>query len=121
MNVALWIVSGVLAAAYLAAGLMKALRPKESLQANLAWVEDFSPATVRLIGILEILGAIGLILPWVTGVARILTPLAAVGLAVIQILAIPVHLRRKEPRALAANIPLLLAAVFVAIGRFAML
>jgi uncharacterized membrane protein len=121
MNIALWIVSGILAAAYLAAGLMKSLRPKESLQPNLPWVADFSAGTVRLIGVAELLGAIGLILPWATDTARVLTPLAAVGLVVIQALAIPVHLRRKEPKALSANLPLLVAAAFVAIGRFATL
>lgn len=121
MNIALWIVSGLLAAVYLAAGLMKSLRAKQRLQASLPWVEDFPAGTARLIGIAEILGAIGLILPWATGVAPILTPLAAVGLVVIQVLATPVHLRHKEPKALATNIPLLLGAAFVAIGRFAML
>jgi uncharacterized membrane protein len=121
MNIALWIVSGILAAVYLTAGLMKSLRSKESLQPNLPWVADFSAGTVRLIGVAELLGAIGLILPWATDIARVLTPLAAVGLVVIQALAIPVHLRRKEPKALSTNVPLLVAAAFVAIGRFATL
>lgn len=121
MNLALWIVCGILAVAYLTAGLMKALRSRESLQPSLPWVADFSAGTVRLIGVAETLGAIGLILPWATDIARVLTPLAAVGLVAIQALAIPVHLRRKEPKALATNIPLLVAAAFVAIGRFATL
>lgn len=119
MNLALWIASGLLAAAYLGAGLMKSTQPKEKLQANMAWVEDYSAGTVRLIGIVEFLGALGLILPQATGIASILTPIAATGLVIVQALAIRAHLRRGEKQVLPANIALLLLALFVAIGRFA--
>ncbi len=119
MTIALWIVSGVLTAMYLAAGIMKVSRPKDALKKNLPWVESYSTGTVKFIGIVEILGAIGLILPWLTGIAAILTPLAASGLAIIQILAIIVHVRRREMNSLTVNIVLLLAALFVAIFRFA--
>jgi hypothetical protein len=73
MNVAVWIVSGLLAAAYLFAGLNKATQPKTKLVGNLPWAEDFTPATIKFIGIVEVLGAIGLILPWLTGIAPVLT------------------------------------------------
>ena len=73
MNIVVWIVSGLLAAAYLFAGTNKATRPKDKLVDNLPWAEDFSPATIKFIGIMEILGAIGLILPWLTGIAAFLT------------------------------------------------
>lgn len=59
-----------LTAAYLAAGIMKATRPKEMLAQPLPWTEDFSPATIRFIGIVEALGAVGLILPWLTASPR---------------------------------------------------
>jgi uncharacterized membrane protein len=79
MNIAVRIVSGLLAAAYLFAGTNKATRPKDKLVGSLPWAEDFSPATIKFIGTVEILGAIGLILPWLTGIAPFLTPLAAPG------------------------------------------
>ncbi|WP_394552524.1 DoxX family protein [Agromyces sp. MMS24-JH15] len=97
MLVALWIVNGLAALAFLAAGLMKATRPKEALAANgMAWTEDFSAGSIKAIGALEVLGALGLILPLALGLAPILTPLAATGLAIIMLGAIVVHVRRKE-------------------------
>lgn len=121
MDIALWIVSGILAAVYLGAGILKSTRPKDRLQPMLPWVEDLTATQVRLIGVAEFLGAIGLILPWLTGIAPVLTPLAAVGLVIVQVGAVVVHLRRREPQVLPVNIVLLLAAGFVAVGRFAQL
>ena len=118
MNIALWIVQGLLAAAFLMAGLMKASQPKEKLAENMAWVNDFSASQVRAIGIVEILGAIGLILPAATGILPILTPLAAVGLVVTMLGAASTHLRRGESQMIAVNFVLLLLAAFVAYGRF---
>jgi len=121
MDIALWIVTGILAAMYLTAGFMKALTPKQKLVANLPWVEDYRPGTVKFIGVVEFLGAIGLVLPWLTGIAPILTPLAATGLVIVQILAIIVHARRGEQKSLPFNAFLLLAALFVAVFRFVQL
>jgi uncharacterized membrane protein len=118
MNVFLWIVQAVLAAAFLTAGVQKATQPKEKLQPRLPWVEDFSPGTVRFIGIVELLGALGLILPAATGIAPILTPIAATGLALVMVLAAATHIRRKEPSGVAVNAVLFALAVFVAWGRF---
>ncbi|BAK34708.1 hypothetical protein MLP_16940 [Microlunatus phosphovorus NM-1] len=118
MNIALWIVAGVLALAFLAAGLMKVSQPKEKLAASMGWVDDFSPGTVKFIGTMEILGAIGLILPAATGIAPVLTPLAATGLAITMILAAIVHGRRGEPQMIIVNAVLLVLALFVAIMRF---
>jgi len=109
----------VLAATYLSAGLMKSLRPKATLQQSLPWVEDYQPGTVKLIGITELAGALGLILPWATGIAQVLTPLAATGLVIVQALAIRVHIRREEQSSLPLNAALLLGAAFVAVARFA--
>jgi predicted PurR-regulated permease PerM len=75
---------------------------------------------IRLISVAEILGALGLILPGVTGIAPILTPVAASGLAIIMIGAVITHARRKERRSAAMNLVLLILAVAVAIGRFAL-
>lgn len=118
MDIALWIVSGLLAAMYLMAGFLKATKPKEELQPRMPWAEDFSPSGLRFIGVVEVLGAIGLVLPWLTGIAPVLTPLAALGLAIVQAGAIAVHLRRKETQVIGVNLLLLLLAAFVAVFRF---
>ncbi|MEA5361101.1 DoxX family protein [Amycolatopsis sp., V23-08] len=121
MNVVLWIVAGVLAALYLGAGGMKLVTPREKLleNPNMGWTADFSATAIKAIGAIEIVGAIGLILPWALDIARVLTPLAATGLAIVQIGAIIVHARRKETKALPMNVVLLVLAAFVAVGRFA--
>jgi uncharacterized membrane protein len=118
MNVALWIVQAVLAAAFGLAGVMKLTQPREKLAKSLPWVEDVSDGTLRLIGVTEFAAALGLILPAATGIAVWLTPLAACGIALIMVLAVRVHARRKEPGAIATNAVLLALAVLVAWGRF---
>ncbi len=118
MNVFLWIVQIVLAAAFVIAGVMKSTQPKEKLATKLPWVEDFGPGTVRLIGVAELLGGLGLILPAATGIAPILTPIAATGLAIIMVLAALTHIRRKEPSTVLFNLILFALAALVAWGRF---
>lgn len=117
MNITLWIAAGLLALTFLGAGTMKVLRSKEQLAgAGMAWTEDFSAAMVKTIGTLEILGALGLILPALTGILPVLVPVAALGLAVTMAGAIIVHLRRRET--IVPPLVLLVLAAFVAIGRF---
>lgn len=120
MNIALWTAQGLLAFVYLAAGGLKIIRPREQLVATgrLDWMKDNSDAAVKAVGAVEILGALGVILPEATGIARILTPIAAVGLVIVQIGAVRVHLTRNERQPLPINVILLLLAAFVAIGRF---
>ncbi len=111
MLIALWIINGLLALAFLAAGSMKLLRPKHDLVASgLGWAESFTDSTVKLIGTAEILGALGLILPLLTSIAPVLTPVAAACLTVTMIGAIVVHLRRKENPAPALALAVLSAA-----------
>jgi len=120
MNVALWIVAGLLAAVFLMAGMMKAIRPYEEVRESMDWVGDFSPGTIKLIGLVEVLGAIGLVLPPLLDIAPVLAPLAAVGLAVTMLGAAVTHARRGgEVQMLAGNLVLLAMAVVVAAGRFA--
>lgn len=114
MNIVLWLVAGALAALFLFAGLMKATQPATKLAVGMPWVEDFSPGVVKLIGAVEILGAIGLVLPAATGVGVVLTPLAATGIAVIMALAVVVHGRRREARNVVTNVVLLVLLVIVA-------
>ena len=118
MNIVLWTAQAILAAMFAMAGLMKATQPKDKLVDRLPWTQDFSQGTVRFIGVMELLGAIGLIVPAATGIAPILTPIAAAGFAVIMVLAAATHIRRKEPSAVGFNAVLFAVAVFVAWGRF---
>lgn len=119
MNAVLWILAILLAAAFALAGLMKVSRPKEKLiSSGMAWAEDFSPGMVRTIGLLEVLAAIGLILPGAFDVAPVLVPLAALGLVAMMVGAAITHLRRGEGSALVAPVVLGLIAAVVAWGRF---
>ncbi|MER7243610.1 DoxX family protein [Kribbella sp. NPDC000426] len=120
MNVFLWILAGVLAAFFLAAGATKLSQSRRKLLANpnMKWVEDFSAGTIKLIGTAEVLGAIGLILPGALDIAPVLVPLAATGLAVIMAGAIITHGRRKEIPQIFLNAIILVLAVLVAIFRF---
>ena len=108
MNLALWIIAIVLAVVFAASGLMKQVVPKDKLvTAGQGWAEDFSPTTIRLIGLAEILGAIGLVLPAALHIAPVLVPLAAVGLALVMVGAAAVHARRKEMPMVAMNVLLI--------------
>jgi uncharacterized membrane protein YphA (DoxX/SURF4 family) len=118
MNVLLWTVAGVLAAAFLVAGLTKLTQPKQKLAGHMGWVEDFSPGVVKVIGGLEVLAAVGLILPAALDVVPVLVPLAAVGLVVLMAGAAITHLRRHEAQLVVINAVLLLLAVVVLWGRF---
>jgi uncharacterized membrane protein YphA (DoxX/SURF4 family) len=119
MNVFVGVVSILLALAFLAAGSMKLLRPKDKLiEKGLTWAEDFPPLAVKGIGLAEVLGAIGLLLPGLVHIATVLTPLAALGLAIAMAGAVIVHVRRNEiPGAIPSAVLLVLAA-FVAWARF---
>jgi hypothetical protein len=122
MNVLAWILAGLLAALYLFAGMTKLLQPKERLaESNMAWVEDFDGRQVKAIGAVEVLGAIGLVLPWALDIAPVLTPIAATGFVLLQAGAIRTHQRRGEMQMLPLNGALLLLAAVVAVLRFAQL
>jgi uncharacterized membrane protein len=119
MNIVLWLVQGLLAVAYLAAGYTHALRYEVSIQRpEMAWMADLPRPMVVAIGGLEMLGAIGLILPAASGILPWLTPLAAAGLATMMGLAVFFHLARRESQAVAVTLGLGLIAGFVAYGRF---
>ncbi|WP_206792507.1 DoxX family protein [Amycolatopsis sp. MtRt-6] len=117
MNIALWIVAGLLAVAFLGAGVSKLVTPKKNLyDKGMTYVEDFSDAQIKTIGTLEILGAIGLIAPAFVSGATWLVPTAATGLLLTMIGAVVVHIRRKEQ--FVSPLVLGLLAAFVAVGRF---
>ncbi|MFE4544622.1 DoxX family protein [Arthrobacter sp. NPDC056727] len=119
MTITLWIIAGLLALAFFAAGSMKIAQPKEKLASSgQPWVEDFSPGAVKVVGLLEVVGALGLIVPALAGIATILVPAAAAGLALLMIGAAIVHARRGEYRNIGANVVLAGLALFLAIARF---
>ena len=118
MNVIIWVLQVVLALAFLAAGLTKLTQPRQKLATTMGWVEDFSDPGVRTIGALELLGALGLLLPALTGVATVLVPVAAVGLALLMVGAAATHRRRGELPMIGINAVLLVLAVVVAWARF---
>ena len=119
MNVALWIIAGLLAAVFATAGALKLTLPKEKLAgAGLAWVDDFTQAQVRLIGLVELLAAAGLVLPAALDVVPVLVPVAAIGLAALMAGAALTHARRGETALIAVNVVLIALAVLVAVERF---
>ena len=120
MNVALWIVAGLLATVFLVAGANKLFIPRERLAAapGGGWVLDFSSGFVKALGAVEILGAVGLILPAALDIAPVLVPLAAVGLGTIMVGAARVTFRRQEYKHTLVNLAYLALAAFVAWGRF---
>lgn len=117
LNIALWVVQGLLAAAFGMAGFMKVSAPIEQLAENgMTFVHQYSVGAVRMIGVSELLGAIGLILPAALRIKPVLTPLAAVGIAIIMVLAFFQHISENEP--FLPTIILFALAAFVAWGRF---
>lgn len=116
MNVALWIVQGLVAFAMVGAGAMKLFVPRAKLAEKQKWVTTWSDRNVKLLGLAEVLGAVGLVVPWLTGIAPILTPVAAVCLLILMGGAVKTHVDLREP----AVPPAILAAlcVVVALGRF---
>lgn len=120
MSLILWIIAGLLAAGFLVAGANKLFIPYEKLAKapGAGWVLEFSASFVKALGVVEILGAVGLILPALLNIAPILVPLAAVGLALIMVGAAIVEFRRHEFKHVLVNLIYLTLAAFVAWGRF---
>jgi hypothetical protein len=119
MLIAVWIVSGLLALAYLVAGGTKVFTGYDKIQDRMTWTSHARPWQVKVVGVLEILAAIGLIVPELTGILPVLAPIAASGLVLIQLVAIVIHIRLGEGKKIGANVVLLLLALFVVIVRFA--
>ncbi|MHA6762364.1 DoxX family protein [Streptacidiphilus sp. PAMC 29251] len=121
MNIALWIVAGLLAAAYLFGGGYKVITPKEKIAAagpSAKWAEDFSAGSVKAIGALEVLAAVGLIVPAAANTAPVLVPLAALGLVLIMLGASVTRIRRHEAKFLVVDLVYVALAAFVMWGRF---
>jgi len=106
MNTILWIVQAILAVMFLFAGVMKVFQ-YERAKASWPWVKEASRGFVSFVGIVDLFGAIGIVLPKLTGILPWLTPLAAVGLAVLMLLATIFHVRRGENSVIGFNLFLL--------------
>lgn len=118
MNTALWIIAAVLAAAFLASGAAKLIQPKEKLVSTMPVLGSFGTNSIKAIGTLEILAAVGLVLPAVLDIAPVLVPLAAAGLGLLMAGAFVLHLRRREAQGVVVTLLLLAVTAFVAWGRF---
>ena len=119
MNIALWIIASLLAAAFLASGVLKLLQPKDKLVASGAeFLDGFSPGSIKAFGVLEVVAAVGLVLPAALDVAPVLVPLAALGLVAMVIGAVVVQLRHHQTQPMVANLIVIALAVLVVWGRF---
>lgn len=117
LSVSLWIASGILAALYMMVGAMKAMNPAKA-QAMGPTLAAQALGKLRFIGMMELLGALGIILPVALDILPELAGVAALGLVAIQGLAIPAHIKHHDTKMLPMNVMLLMAAAFVALGRF---
>ncbi|HEX2533005.1 MAG TPA: DoxX family protein [Chitinophagaceae bacterium] len=118
LHIALWIAQVLLAAMFLMAGFMKLSQPIEQLSQMLPWAAQVPESLVRFIGLAELLGAVGLILPALLRIKPQLTAWAAIGIAIIMVLATFFHISRGETSAIGMNIIMAILAAFIAWGRF---
>ena len=118
LHISLWVAQVLLAAMFLMSGFMKLAQPIDKLSQMLPWASQVPEALVRFIGLSEVLGAVGLILPSLLRIKPQLTAWAAIGIAVIMLFATFFHISRGETGAIGMNICLALLAAFVAWGRF---
>lgn len=118
MNTLLWILQLLLALVFFVTGFPKLVRTKEELLPQMGALEDLSLKQIRMIGLAEIAGAIGLILPSLTRILPWLSPLAAFGLVLVMVGAVVSHFRRKEIPMIALTSVLLILSFIVVVGRF---
>jgi uncharacterized membrane protein YphA (DoxX/SURF4 family) len=118
MNTIIWVIQSLVAAFFLMPAFTKLLSSKEKLVEKKILESDQSVTLPRIIGFLEFLGSIGIILPLLTGILPILTPLAATGLALIMLGAFAVHYQKKEFKMIPLIITLLVLCFVVAVYRF---
>jgi hypothetical protein len=120
MNAGLWVVAGVLAVAFAVGGASQILLSRaryRALSASQHWVDDFSPAHIKAIGTIKLIGAAGLVLPAVFNVAPILVPLAATGLMLFMAGAATTRFRRSEWGSMLGDVVFICAFAFLAWGR----
>jgi hypothetical protein len=116
----LWIIAGVLAGVFFVGGISKLFIPKAKLVTvpGGGWVEDFSAGGVKALGVLDLLAAVGLVLPAALDIAPVLVPLAAVGVVLLMIGAVVTRVHTHLAKTIAPDVVYLALAGLVAIGRF---
>lgn len=117
MNYALWALQVLLALTFVVTGLMKVFKPVDELVVTQAWVAHFSPLMVKGIGVLELLGAIGLIVPSASRIMPKLTVFAALGLFILMAGAAGTHVLTGEPDKMGASVILAVLCLVIAWGR----
>lgn len=120
MNSLVWVFSIVLALVFLIVGLVRVFKYEVAAD-RFPWVKDVPRGLVTFIGLAEILGALGLILPVATGILPWLTPVAAAALAILMLMAGTFHGQRRELQDASVNAILLALTAFVAYGRWPLL
>jgi len=118
MNIALWVVAGLFGLAYIVGGILKITMPHQRYAAKNLWAQDFSPGNLKSMGVIEIFGGIGLVLPGLLDVAPGLVPVAASAMALYMAGAVTERVRRGEWPHLLGDLVFLSAMLFVAWGRF---
>lgn len=117
LNIALWVVQVFIGLGFLMAGVMKSTQPIDELGQSLPWVAQVSPGLVRFIGISELLGGLGVLLPSILRIRPRLTPLSALGLVIIMVLAFIFHIVKGEYNVLFINVIMGGLAWFIYWGR----
>lgn len=123
MNIALWVVTGLLATAFGAGGITQLLLTKERYRAigsSQHWVDDFGAGHIKAIAVIKLVGVIGLVVPPLVGIASVLSPIAACGLMLLMAGAATTRFRRSEWGLMAGDTAYLAAFAFLAWGRFAL-
>jgi len=118
LHIALWVVQVLLAAAFGMAGFMKATQPMDQLAKGIPWSAVVGMPLTRFIGVSDLAGALGLILPAATRIVPRLTPIAAGALTLVMILALGYHVMHGEYQMLPIPGTLGCLAAFVAWGRW---
>jgi putative oxidoreductase len=116
-NITLWIAQVLLAGMFIMSGFMKLAQPIDQLSQMLPWANQLPETLVRFIGLSEVLGGLGLVLPAMLRIKPQLTAWAALGLVAVMLFAAIFHASRGEFSAIGMNIILALIAGFIAWGR----
>lgn len=118
MNTTIWIIQGVLAAFFLMPAVMKLISSKQKIIDTKALKPDGMILPIRILGFVELLGVIGIIIPYLTGILPILTPLSAIGFSVVMVGAFVAHFKKKEYKILPLLVLAFILSLVVAYYRF---
>jgi hypothetical protein len=118
MNLIIWIIQSGLAFMFGMAGIIKLSMPKSKVEDRIEWAKDYSAPSIMFIGTLELLGALGLILPMMLNILPVIAPIAASALVLLMLFAMLTHIRRKEYKEIRINVLLLFISLFIALIRF---